>query len=422
MLHVNKLLGTHDFLPLNVRLYYNRGENFQPLAGRIDAFGLALPNPGGTTKDASIMLSTKDDRFSLRVTKYETVVTNATSTDGQLQNTWALEQALGDNLGEFSSTPAMVRGYLKGTLSYSDYTDAGGDADKLKNSIIPAWIAFEKELKTRFPDFVRAWMGPNSSWGTDSLETPLVTAPTGFVATEDSTSKGYEAEFVANPTKNWRIAINASKTEASRTNVPGANFRAVAEFVDTTFQTSDAGLAPVWWPQNTAGLRGVGPYPFFFRSDWLRVNALNGQSAGEIRKYRANLITNYDFDSGRLKGFGVGAGYRWEDKSIIAYAPKVDAEGNYGVNLDAPFYAPREDTLDLWLSYSRKLSSRLRWKIQLNVFNVGEKNRLIPISAGVDAALMGNTTPTATTVVPMKATGFSIHEGMSWQLTNTIEF
>lgn len=422
MVHVNQLLGERDFLPVNLRVAYNRGENFQPLAGRIDAFGLPLPNPSGRTKDASIMISPKDDRFSLRLTKYETEVSNATSTDGQLQNTWALEQALGADLGETSSTPAIVRGYLRGTFSYEDYAEAGGDVDRLQNSIIPEWLQFERDLRERFPDFVNAWMGPNSSWGTDSLDTPIVSSPTGFVATEDSISEGYELEFIANLKSNWRMAVNASRTESSRTNVPGENFRAVASFVDETFQTSDAGLAPVWWPQNVDGLRGVGPYPFFFRSDWLRVNSLNGQSAGEIRKYRANLITNYDFNEGRFKGIGVGAGYRWEDRSILAYAPMVDAEGTFGVNLDAPFYAPSENSLDLWLSYTRKFSEKLRWKIQLNVFNVGEKNRLVPLAAGVDAARIGTATPAPGMDVPMKPTSFAIREGMNWQITNTLEF
>src|SRR5690606_10618600 len=342
MLHLNRLFGEHDFLPVNLRLYYNRGENFQPLAGRIDAFGLPVPNPGGETEDISAMISTKDDRFTLRITRYETALTNATSTDGQLQNTWALEQALGDNLGEDSSTPAIIRGYLQNEYSLDAYADAGGDVDRLFNSIIPAWLAFERELKEKFPDFVNAWMGPDSSWGTDSLETPIITSPTGFVATEDSTSEGYELEFIANPTPNWRIAVNASRTESIRDKVPGENFRQVGEFVDNAFQTSDVGLAPVWWPQNVDGLRGVGPYPFFLRSDWLRVNSINGQSAPEIRKYRANLITNYEFTEGRFKGFGIGGGYRWEDRSILAYAPMIDDTGTYGINLDAPFYAPAE--------------------------------------------------------------------------------
>ncbi|HYD83582.1 MAG TPA: hypothetical protein VEA63_06005, partial [Opitutus sp.] len=269
--------------------------------------------------------------------------------------------------------------------------------------------------------FVNSWMGANSSWGTDSLETPIVSSPTGFTATEDSLSEGYEVELIANPTPNWRIAVNASQTEAVRENVPGANFRAVAEFIDDAFQNTDVGLAPVWWPQNFEGARVIGPYAFNFRPDWLRVAALNGQSAGEIRKYRANVISSYDFTDGRLKGFGVGGGYRWEDRSIIAYAPMKNEDGGYGVNLNAPFFAPREDSLDLWVSYSRKLTSKINWKIQLNVFGVGEKDRLVPLAAGVDAARIGNV-ETPGMVVPMKATSFAIREGMSWQIRNTFEF
>ncbi len=421
MLHVNRILGERDFLPVNLRLYYNEGENFQPMAGRIDAFGLQLPNPGGETKDISAMISTKDDRFSVRLTKYETSLTNATSTDGQLQNGWALEQALGGGLGADSSTPDIVRGYLQGEYDLDDYAGSGGDVDRLMNSIIPAWLAFERELKERFPDFVRTWMGADTPWGTDSLESPDVSQPVGYVATEDSTSEGYELEFVANPTPNWRIAINGSRTESVRTKVPGEAFRQVGEFVDNAYQNTDAGLAPVWWPQNVAGLRGVGPYPFFFRSDWLRVNAVNGQAAPEIRKYRANLLTNYEFDEGALKGVGIGGGYRWEDKSVIAYAPMIDETGTHGVNLNAPFFAPSEETIDLWISYRRKLTDKVNWRIQLNVFNVGEKNRLVPLAAGVDWARIGDTA-VAGEVVPMKATSFFIREGMSWQISNTFEF
>ena len=75
------------------------------------------------------------------------------------------------------------------------------------------------------------------------------------------------------------------------------------------------------------------------------------------------------------------------------------------------------------MSYSRKINKDLVWTIQLNVFNVGGKNKLVPIAAGVDpiaAAGLKNVGPD--TVVPMKATSFAIKEGMGWQLSNTIEF
>jgi outer membrane receptor protein involved in Fe transport len=424
MLHVNKLLGTHDAIPVNLRLYYNEGENFQPVAGRTDVFLNPLPPPSGKTKDISIMISTKDDKYSVRATKYETSIFGANSTDGKLQADWALEQILGDGLGWGGSPGGILRGYKSGMYSYTDWTNSGGDATQLRDSIIPAWFAFEKELKQKFPDFVNAWMGKDTVWGTDRLDDyPRVAKPSGVAATEDSISKGYEVEFIANPTRNWRIALNGSQTTAVRSNVPGSSWRAVVDFINDKFQNTPVGLSPIWWSGNTFGQRNFGPYPWNFYPDWVRVSALNGQSAGEVRKYRANLFTNYTFDTGRLKGFGIGGGYRWEDRSVIAYAPQQNKDGTLGVNINAPFYAPREQTVDMWFSYSHKISKDLVWKIQLNLFNVGGKNDLIPITAGVDYTKLAQIgTPTPTTVVPMRAYGYAIKQGMSWQVSNRIEF
>jgi len=423
MLHVNRLLGKRDFLPVNLRLYYNKGENFQPVPARYDVYLRQLAPPSGETEDISVMLSTKDDKYSLRATKYETSIKNATSTDGKLQADWALEQILGDGLGWDGSAGGILRGYLNGRHDYNSY-GTPEQIERLKTSIIPQWLAFEKELKEKFPEFVNAWMGSGSVWGTDRTDDyPRVAKPAGVVATEDSVSKGYEIEFIANPTNNWRLALNASRTEATRTNVPGEAWTSVINYINDKFQNTDVGMAPIWWPQNNMGMRNFGPYPWNFYPDWVRVQALNGQSAGEVRKYRANAITNYTFDSGRLKGVGIGGGYRWEDKSVIAYAPKVNEDGTLGINLDAPFYAPREETVDLWVSYTRKLRKGLHWRIQLNVYNVGGQDDLIPITAGVDYTRLAEIgTPTPTTVVPMRGYGYAIKQGMSWQLTNTIEF
>ncbi|MDX2186407.1 MAG: hypothetical protein SFV32_05715 [Opitutaceae bacterium] len=424
MVHVNKLLGSRDVLPVNLRLYYNEGENFQPVAGRTDVFLKPLPPPTGQTEEIGFMISTKDERFSLRATKYETSIFGANSSDGKLQADWALEQILGDGLGWGGSPGGILRGYLNGMYDITGWTNSGGNADQLRNEIIPAWMSFEKELKQKFPDFVDAWMGKDSVWGTDRTDDyPRVSKPSGVAATEDSISKGYEVEFIANPTRNWRIAINGSQTSATRTNVPGSSWRSVVNFINDKFQNTPVGLSPIWWPQNTFGQRNFGPFPWNFYPDWVRVNALNGQSAGEIRKYRANLITNYTFDRGALKGFGIGAGYRWEDRSVITYAPQVNKDGTLGINLNAPFYAPSEKTLDLWFSYTRKLTNKIDWKIQLNVFNAGGKNELIPITAGVDyTKLSAIGTPTPTTVVPMRAYGYAIKQGMSWQISNRFEF
>lgn len=412
--HVNRLLGGADVLPVNLSLYYNRGENFSPLAGRIDAFRRPLPPPAGETDEYSALIATKDEKFTLRATRFETRMTNASST-GSIGNMWALEQTLG-------FTANMMRDFRSGRVAWTSYSSNAADVSRLQNQIAPAWFQFESDIVSRFPDYVSAWMGPNTPFGTANNGSVSTQAPAGFAYTEDSISKGWEFEFIANPTANWRVTLNASRTEAVRDEVPGAAFRSIASFVDEAYMTTDVGLAPVWWHQNTFGGRSIGPYASF-RPDWLRLSALNGQTQPEVRKWRANFVTSYDFKEGRLRDVGIGGAYRWEDRSIIGYAPMVKTDGSNAINLNAPFYGPSNDAADLWISYRRKLSERITWRIQLNVYDVFGKNRLVPVSASVDpdgVRALGTITPTS--VIPMRASAFTIREGRSWVLTNTLEF
>ncbi len=166
----------------------------------------------------------------------------------------------------------------------------------------------------------------------------------------------------------------------------------------------------------------MGPWTFF-RPDYLRNNALNGQSTGEVRRWRWNALTNYSVTRGRLKGMGLGAGYRWEDQAVIGYAPMRTAAGDDAINLNAPVYAPAQDSVDLWISYERDLSRSIRWKVQFNVYNALGKNELIPFAAGVDHEKLAGIGPLSpSTVIPMKPVAFTIREGLSWQISHTFEF
>jgi hypothetical protein len=412
--HVNRLVPGRDFLPLNLSLYYNRGENFAPLAGRFDAFRRPLPPPAGETEEYSALLATKDQKYAFRATRYETRMTNASST-GSIGNMWALEQTS-------AFTGNLMRDFRSGRVAWTNYSSNPELVNRLQNVIAPTWFAFESELKSRFPDYVNAWMGPNTPFGTESNERVFSAAPAGFSYTEDSISRGWEFEFIANPTPNWRMTLNAARTRAIRDQVPGPAFRSVASFVDEQMMTTDVGMAPVWWHQNTFGGRVFGPYTSF-RPDWLRLSALNGQIQPEVRKWRANFVTSYDIKNGFLRDVGVGGACRWEDRSIIGYAPTRSASGTNQIDLNAPFYGPSNRAIDLWLSYRRKLSDRLTWRVQLNVYNVFGKNELVPVSASVNpdgVRALGTITPTS--VIPMRASAFTIREGRSWVLSNTLEF
>jgi hypothetical protein len=135
--------------------------------------------------------------------------------------------------------------------------------------------------------------------------------------------------------------------------------------------------------------------------------AQRGSNVPEIPPWKANAVTNYTFDHGPLKGVWVGGGYRWEDKRILGYGLKnINNPATVSIDITQPLYGPTDDHFDLWVGYSRRLTKKINWRVQLNLRNVGENTKLVPVSYEPDGT-----------------TAFSrIQSGTLYQLTNTIEF
>jgi hypothetical protein len=228
-------------------------------------------------------------------------------------------------------------------------------------------------------------------------------APAGLTLTSDTVSKGYEFEFVANPLPNWRVALNASRTEAIRSNVGSPETREYISYITQMMQ------GPAGELRQFSG----GPTANTFRTNWNNTigtwtlfQLQDGAASSEVRKWRYNFITNYTFQSGGLKGVGVGGSYRWQDKVIVGY-PVVAQGANFSFDLANPFYGPAEDGLDLWASYERKISDKITWKIQANVRNALASDGLIPISVQPD----GQTWASA-----------RVRPNREWFITNTFSF
>jgi hypothetical protein len=64
------------------------------------------------------------------------------------------------------------------------------------------------------------------------------------------------------------------------------------------------------------------------------------------------------------------------------------------------------NNIDLMIGYSRRLSKKLGWEIQLNVRNAFGKNELVPVTVQPDGSYAA----------------YRIVECPSWTLTNTIKF
>lgn len=436
VVHLNKVLGDRDVLPINVSLSYNKSNNFQVTNTRRDVYGKILGNPTGSTKDYGISLSTKDGKYNFRAIKYETAVKNDsggidpgavggfiaaglrwrnvylyklsvyewnTREQPRSRNTWGGAANSLDALPGGQGSPAdtsltsaegraredaAIRGWneIQAFAQSAGLLDAWGLTNMIPLSVLTDRTTYEnaKSSPTAL-DPAAQYLPPDTTSSFPMVRNYSATRPQGLAATSDTFSEGYEFELTANPLPNWRLAFNASKTEATRTNVGGESFKELIAFMDSKVLNADGtpnfvGQIPQF---GNLGLNWYNNAYAQFRGQYEQMKLQEGTAAPEIRKWRYNVVTNYTFTEGRLKGVGVGGGYRWEDKVVIGYPVTPDG-GGFTFDLSRPYYGPAEDGIDLWVSYERKITDRINWRIQANVRNVGKGDELIPISVQPD--------------------------------------
>jgi hypothetical protein len=115
--------------------------------------------------------------------------------------------------------------------------------------------------------------------------------------------------------------------------------------------------------------------------------ANDGQVVNEQRKWRANLVTNYNFVTDNwLDGFGIGGALRYQDKVAIGY-PLLDTDGDgiFTPDLMNPYWGPDATSGDVWISYRGKWKDK-RYRIQLNVRNAFADMDPIPFNANPDGS------------------------------------
>ncbi len=217
----------------------------------------------------------------------------------------------------------------------------------------------------------------------------MVAGVSGVSDTTDFEAKGQELELVFNPNRRWRILANFAKQQTVQTNI-APNAKAII-----------AAMRPVWdelkdKPRTNypTGFDLNSPLPgsvetvgsFVTNTVYIpfaTMVATEGSAAAEQRKYRANLVTNYQFSKeGFLRGWSVGGGLRWQSKLGIGYPASYKADGSVDLGIDRPFYAPAETNVDLTVSYGRKVwQDRIDWKVSLQVRNAfASGGDLVPVT------------------------------------------
>jgi outer membrane receptor protein involved in Fe transport len=426
-----------------ISAYYNYGENNRVQA-RYNFDGAPLANPTAESKDYGIVLSAFDDRLNIKLGKYETKVKNANlpgtgsilgANEWYLSNVeaWGTANTLLYAFGHAGLDPnqswhwnhAMVDDNGWGDPAYDPHTALFRNHPSTVRQLaaMDAWMAgidaqfFQNyQINADVPALVSAYQ----SWRTTGNIQPLVNAAqaSGFAVgtytqgfrarglitgispngTIDNTSEGYELEIDYTPVPNWNIKINAAKTNAYRENLG----QPMLDFINTQYSKlqGPAGDIRLWW----GGDRNVRQYyeDFIISAVDFQKESI-GFQVPELRPWRFGAISNYSFTDGRLRGFNFGGAYRWEDRQILGYRLKTDKSG---LDVQNALYGEREDHIDLWAGYQRKVTPKITWRIQLNLRNVGEKVGLTPISVNPDGVVAAQ----------------RITEGMSWGVTNSFLF
>ncbi len=349
-------------LPLGMDLsfHYYEAESFQPAGFSQNIIGEPVAAPVGETTEYGFSLDFLDRRLSLRVNLYETSnANNRTTVQGTINNA---TNRIGDWLANF-------RGARDQGIAFSDLGVPTGTAtsyDEIFETIINLIPEPTRSLRNY------GFGGPNGGVTSDQIE--------NLTSTFDFVSDGMEIELVGSPLPNWSISLNVAKQETVRSNTAPALSDVVFAIEQNII---DSGLA------NVADAPNLGVDITFLEryqnvvSFPVRAELANdGRKSLEQREWRVNLVTNYDFLDGPVKGFSVGGAIRWQDEAAIGYPLLLDEGGNQIPDLDNAYFGDDELNGDIWFSYRRKLfEEKVDWRIQLNIRNAIRSDSDIPVFA-----------------------------------------
>ena len=417
-----------SFLPEGTSLSFHYGDssNFVPNPGGFDWDGTAIPSASGKTREVGATISVMDNKLVARLNFYKGSVENepylaidrayklitAQNVMSPYRNLFADVDTYDRNRdGILDMIPdpddpaglAMINPDLNGN-GYLDSIEAA-DPNFTQNYLALSDLA---ALEQGFSDLVNPWARDTADLVLTSGADTATGDPVSSVGnglwftlgdTVDLEAEGVEFELTYNPNRNFRLSANVTQQESRTSNV-AARTTVLWDRMLAIYQSVPKGLTarsgrnklanPLRADSLTAGtmfsayvLNGNKGQVF------LAQQALSGSDNPEVREYRVNVLGNYTFTEGRLKGVKIGGAFRWQDKAAAGYPMTVDP--TYGLPVKDVFNPYFDDTnkfVDFWIGYKRKLSTRdIDWSIQLNIRNLFADKDPIPVQFQPDGSV-----------------------------------
>ena len=309
--------------------FYNRSDNVgapsftaRILPPEAPPLNLAPPQTTGKSRDYGVMFDLLgDDRYFLRLTRFDTLYLNSTPIQPGT-NVFQAAQGLGQGLD------ALV---------------AGGRI-------------------------------------TAAQAAPFRVNPTAFSI--DTASKGIELEAIANPNRNISLRANFSYSDRNRENfakeIPPfvEKLYAFLGTVNSTGVLSNFGQNTTANPARTAKQMIIDEIDAFVDQ-----TGTNQTQAFGSRPYKLNIDGRYKFTEGSLKGFAVGGAVRWASNNYMQMDLRTTLDGgatnpNYGKKL----YGHTQEAWDFFTNYRLKADflGKKNLTFQLNVRNAFNQSRVLP--------------------------------------------
>ena len=258
--------------------------------------------------------------------------------------------------------------------------DVGFKLDLFKNRLFVTAQYFQTSADRDF-DFGNIASSINPIWSALALagKIPSGTVQSGTGRTFDNRTQGYEVELTANPTAYWRVFLNYSQSKSAQTNIGQEDFAYIAFWRPT-------------WAANAALPLSTGVGTIATQLAALDVRTFtdftlaNGRPALGQMEHKLNLVSNYEFSRGALKGITVGGGVRYTGKPINGYR----ATGTPDAIVGTVSYGSEQVFLDLNAAYRRKLKlmgKSVAWSLQTNINNALNNDAFIRINTARDGVL-----------------------------------
>ncbi len=342
--------------------HYNESDNFSPEQQQVDLWGEPLPLPQGEGKDYGFTLSFADNRFVAKFNWYEAAEINSRTVADTLTIVYRARRVDTNLFIPFIERQIHLRDTGEHIIPVSR-----GEGE----AIYDAEVAELAGLPESFFD------NSNINYGD----------------TATAEAEGFELNLVYNPRKNWNIKFNIARQEAVQSQAANRVSEWIEQRMDYWTSAVGVGDSMDFWttPGSPTGEGETVPqewYQSVVAAPLAFLRASEGKPRPQIREWRANLISNYLFTEGDLRGLGVGGAVRWESKASIGFRGIENENGVMDfLDPDQPIYDEPRNAFDFWVSYSKDiLAERVRMKVQLNLRNAFENGGLEAVAVNPDGS------------------------------------